>query len=246
MAIAAIGVASGGWRRALACALLWFTGAAAFAQAQGNADLQELANRWVQEALRSGQTAGSQGLTLEATLGAIDSRLKLAPCANVEVYLPPGARLWGKSRVGLRCLAGTSRWNVTVPVTVKALGLAWVVRNPVPSGAVLGPADVVQAPVDWAEESAAVLAERDMWLGHAATRLLTTGQTLRQGMVKPAEVFQAGAPVRVLAQGAGFAISADAMALSAGVVGQLARVRMENGRVSSGMVLDGKTVRIDI
>jgi flagella basal body P-ring formation protein FlgA len=133
-----------------------------------------------------------------------------------------------------------------VPVTVKALGLAWVVRNPVPSGAVLGPADVVQAPVDWAEESAAVLAERDMWLGHAATRLLTTGQTLRQGMVKPAEVFQAGAPVRVLAQGAGFAISADAMALSAGVVGQLARVRMENGRVSSGMVLDGKTVRIDI
>ena len=38
----------------------------------------------------------------------------------------------------------------------------------------------------------------------------------------------------------------DAQALSAGVVGQVARVKMENGRVSSGLVLDTKTVKIDL
>jgi flagella basal body P-ring formation protein FlgA len=76
--------------------------------------------------------------------------------------------------------------------------------------------------------------------------MLTTGQTLRQGMVKPAQVFQAGASVRVVAQGPGFQVSSDAQALSAGVVGQVARVRMDNGRVSSGIVLDMRTVKIDL
>jgi flagella basal body P-ring formation protein FlgA len=65
-------------------------------------------------------------------------------------------------------------------------------------------------------------------------------------MVKPAQVFQAGAQVRVVAQGPGFQVSSDAQALSAGVVGQIARVRMENGRVSSGIVLDMRTVKIEL
>lgn len=91
-----------------------------------------------------------------------------------------------------------------------------------------------------------MLADRTLWVGQTATRLLSTGQTLRQGMVKPAQVFQAGASVRVLAQGAGFQVSSQAQALSAGVVGQLARVRMENGRVASGVVLDMRTVKIEL
>ena len=57
---------------------------------------------------------------------------------------------------------------------------------------------------------------------------------------------QAGAAVRVVAQGAGFVVSSEAQALSAGVVGQVARVRMESGRVTSGVVLDTRTVKIDI
>jgi flagellar basal body P-ring formation protein FlgA len=50
--------------------------------------------------------------------------------------------------------------------------------------------------------------------------------------------------VKVVAQGPGFQISSEAQALSAGVVGQTARVRMENGRVTSGLVLDIRTVKI--
>jgi flagella basal body P-ring formation protein FlgA len=65
-------------------------------------------------------------------------------------------------------------------------------------------------------------------------------------MVRAAQVFQAGAQVRVVALGVGFEISGDALALSAGMVGQTARVRMDNGRVASGTVLDARTVRIDL
>lgn len=218
----------------------------ACAQEVSAPNLQEMTQNWLRNAAAAAQPAGATGLRMEVTVGSLDSRLKLAACGNIEPYLPPGSKLWGRTRVGLRCVDGVSRWNVTLPVTVNAFGPAWVVKTHVPSGAVLTEGDVVEAEVNWAEDMNPVLRDRSLWVGQMATRLLTTGQTLRQGMVKPAQVFQAGAQVRVVAQGPGFQISSDAQALSVGVVGELARVRMDNGRVTSGVVLDTRTVKIDL
>jgi flagella basal body P-ring formation protein FlgA len=75
-------------------------------------------------------------------------------------------------------------------------------------------------------------------------RNLSTGQALRQDMLKATQVFQAGAQVRVLAQGSGFEVATSAQAISAGVVGQYAKVRMDNGRILSGQVMDNRTVRL--
>lgn len=215
--------------------------------AQDSAAYSELANNWLRKSLPAQQQgAESQSLRMEVVLGSLDSRLRLAPCGNVEPYLPVGARLWGKSQVGLRCVDGISRWNVTLPVTVNAFGPAWVLKSPVAIGSAVTQADVALSEVNWAEESASVLRERTAWEGQVATRNLIPGQTLRQGMVRPAQVFAAGAAVRVIAQGDGFVVASEAQALSAGVVGQVARIRMESGRISSGVVLDGKTVQIDL
>jgi flagella basal body P-ring formation protein FlgA len=210
-----------------------------------HAELQLLAQRWVSDAVAK-TSADTPALRMEATVGALDGRLRLAVCGNVEPYVPVGARLWGRSRVGLRCVDGMGRWNVSMPVVVKAVGPAWIVKNPIAAGAVLAASDVVEAEVDWAEEPAAVLQDRKVWVGQTASRPLNTGQVLRQGMFKPTQVFQAGASVRVVAQGRGFQVSGDALALSVGVVGQAARVRMDNGRVASGTVLDVRTVQIDL
>ena len=216
------------------------------AQSAPESDHQNQALQWLTDAVQINQASGANGLRMEVAVGGLDPRLKLAPCGNVEAYLPPGQRFWGRTRVGLRCVDGMSRWNVSMPATVKAIGNAWVLKSHVAAGVVLSEADVVESSVDWAEEPNPVLKDRATWVGQIATRQLTTGQTLRQGMVKAAQVFQAGAQVRVVAQGAGFQVSGDAQALSAGVIGQVARVKMENGRVASGTVLDVRTVRIDL
>jgi flagella basal body P-ring formation protein FlgA len=216
------------------------------AQGASSPDFEALAHDWLRDATSAVKSGGGSNLRMEVKVGALDSRLKLAPCANIEPYLPPGSRLWGRTRIGLRCVDGLSRWNVSLPVTVNAFGNAWVIKAPVQPGVAITQDDVVETEVNWAEESSPVIKDPALWVGQVATRVLTTGQTLRQGMVKPAQVFQAGAQVRVVAQGPGFQISSDAQALSAGVVGQVARVRMENGRVSSGTVLDMRTVRIDL
>lgn len=215
------------------------------AQDAGLNALRQEAQRWVNAAVQKSQPPGTN-LRMQAEVGSPDSRLRLAACGNVEAYLPVGARLWGRSRVGVRCVDGMNRWNITLPVVVAATGKAWVMRGHVAAGALVTEADVMESEVDWAEDVNPVLADRSLWVGQTATRLLSTGQTLRQGMVKPAQVFQAGAFVRVLAQGPGFQVSSQAQALSAGVVGQPARVRMDNGRVASGVVLDVKTVQIEL
>ncbi len=227
------------------CALLLLSGGS-MAQGQSGAEFQSLAQNWVSQAARGALPATADPLRMEIVVGTIDSRLKLAPCGNIEPYLPVGARLWGRTRIGLRCVDGMSRWNISLPVTIKAWGNAWVVKNHVPSGTLVTEANVVQTEVDWAEESNAVLIAPALWQGQMATRVLTTGQTLRQGMVKPAQVFQAGAMVRLVSQGVGFQVSSDAQALSAGIVGQQARVKLDNGRVSSGLVVDSRTVKMDL
>ena len=219
----------------------------ALARAQSaEPDYAAMALKWARSAVVATQGDPATRLRYEVSVGTLDSRLKLAPCGNVEMYVPPGSRLWGHGRVGLRCVDGMAKWNVSVPVNVKAFGNAWVVRGQVMAGNPLTQADAVQVEVDWAEDTNPVLADSTAWLGQTATRSLSTGQVLRSGMVRPTQVFQAGTQVRVVAEGPGFQVSGDAQALSAGVVGQVARVRMDNGRVASGTVLDARTVKIEL
>lgn len=235
------------YRHCLSGAVAILLPAVALAQAvDPGAGLLRDTQVWLDQAVAAARPTGAAPLRMEVNVGLLDSRLSLAPCARIEPYIPPGSRLWGKTRIGVRCLEGSARWNVFLPVQVRAFGQAWVVKTDVPMGKALADEDVVLAEVDWAQENSPILGDPALWLGQTATRPLTTGQTLRQGMVRPAQVFQAGATVRVLAQGPGFVVSADGQALSAGVVGSQARVRIDSGRILSGMVLDGRTVRVDM
>ena len=219
---------------------------AAVDQAQWQAAVAQESQVWVDQAVAAARPTGAAPLRMVVQIGALDRRLNLAPCTQVEPYLPPGTRLWGKTRIGVRCIDGASRWNVFLPVHIQAFGQTWVMRSDVASGSVLSLDDAVIAEVDWAQESGSVLADPELWVGQTATRQLRTGQTLRHGMVKPSQVFQAGAMVRIIAQGPGFSVTSDGLALSAGVVGELARVRVDNGRVLSGVVLDMRTVKVNL
>lgn len=207
-----------------------------------DAALLASAQRWLEQTLARQEQR--LPLRTELVLGRLDARLKLAPCQQMEPYLPPGSKLWGRSRLGLRCLQGVTRWNVFLPITVKAFGPTWVIKGQVASGAVLQASDAMAAEVDWAEQASPIIANQADWVGQTATRVLATGQALRQDMVRGTQVFQAGSQVRVVASGVGFEIGGSGQALSAGVVGQSARVRMDNGQVLQGQVTDSRTIRV--
>lgn len=204
-------------------------------------DLVTLTQQWVDQALAQ-LPAESSPLRMQVSVGQLDSRLHLSPCARVEPYLPIGSRLWGRTRLGLRCLEGETRWNVFLPLTVQAYGPAWVLTGNVAPGATLTQQDATEAEVDWAADPAAVVTNPQAWVGQVATRPLMAGQTLRQNMLRPPYLFKAGAPVQVRAQGPGYAVTSSGQALVAGSIGQNVRIRMANGKIITGIVNADGTV----
>jgi len=219
--------------------------ARAQAAADPAVDLGPLTQRWLDDALARNQSGGLP-LRMEVSVGTLDSRLRLAPCARVEPYLPAGSRLWGRTRLGLRCVEGATAWNVFLPVTIKAFGPAWVLTGNVASGVELTAADASETEVDWAADAAPVMANPDQWVGQVASRQLMAGQTMRQSMVRAPSVFRAGAQVRVVAQGPGYAVMSSGQAMSNGAVGQTVRIRMGNGRLISGIVNEDGTINASL
>ena len=220
------------------------------AQAQdGSVQLSQIGQRFVDAALHqdgSDIPKGSNNLPLrmEVQMGQLDSRLRLAACARVEPYLPAGSRLWGRTRLGLRCVQGSVPWNVFLPITVRAYGPAWVAQGNIPAGKTLSAEDAAPSEVDWAEDSSPVFANAQDFVGMIAARPLTAGQALRQNMVRPPALFTAGSPVQVMVNGGGFSVSSSGKAMAAAGEGQQVRVRMDNGRLVTGIVSPSGVVMV--
>lgn len=192
------------------------------------------------------KVSGPGAPRVDIVLGRLDPRLKLAACQRVDAYLPGGARLWGATRVGLRCAEGVAQWNVYLPVTVNVYGPAWVAAAPLPAGHVLAAGDLRQAEVNLSESRSAAVTDGAAVVGRVLGKALTAGQAVRDDTLKSRQWFAPGDTVQLRAVGGGFAISGSGQALSAGMEGQNARVRTESGKVISGRPVGDRVVEITL
>jgi flagella basal body P-ring formation protein FlgA len=236
-------------RRALACAprlLLWLLLALPrLAFAEEAATLAEQVQRYA-DAATSRLAQPAEGVRIEVEVGALDARVKLAPCARIEPYLPHGTRLWGRSHIGVRCAEGPRRWNVYLPVIVHVYGRALVAARALPAGTTLAAGDLVEAEVDLAaeREPAFAAAEATRLVGRSLARALDAREALRANQLKQRRWFAAGETVRIVAAGSGFAVATSGEALSPGVEGQSVRVRVEGGRILSGTPVGANRVEV--
>lgn len=196
---------------------------------------QELQNWLNQQNAQTAQGAqntrgGVNPPRIEVTLGELDPRLRLAPCAKVSAYVPRGSALWGRTRVGLRCEQG-ARWNVFWPVTVKVWGPGLVAARAVMAGETLQPGDFKLTEVDLAAEPSAAVTDLEALSGRTLARPLQAGQGVREADLRVRRWFAAGEPVRLVVRGSGFQAAATGTALAHGDEGRCARIRVESGRV---------------
>lgn len=223
---------------ALAIGLAALLGSPAAAEAPvtpGGPALAEQLQRLAGESAGAAFGLGGTPLRVEVELGQLDPRLKLAPCEQIHPYLPTGVRPYGRTRIGLRCLQGPTKWNVYLPVTVKLFGNALTLASALPAGTVLEARHLRIAEVDLAESADPALTAAPLAVGRTLARALPAGETLRRNDLRARQFFQAGDVVRVVAMGAGYAVSVEGQAITAGVEGQPARVRVESGKVLSGL-----------
>jgi flagella basal body P-ring formation protein FlgA len=208
------------------------------AQAQDAGSLSAELSSQVQKIALAGARAGLPAQArVDVQVGRLDPRLKLAACNQVQPYLPPGLQMWGRTRIGLRCLDGPVRWNVTLPVTVKVYARALVAADALPSGALLTQALLSAAEIDIAAEAGAVFTDADSLVGRTLNRPLAAGEAVRVTSLKLRQWFAAGDTVMVRAQGSGYSVAREGQALTAGLEGQSVKVRFENGRTISGRVV---------
>jgi flagella basal body P-ring formation protein FlgA len=177
------------------------------------------------------------------TVGALDPRTQLSPCAALEAFLPPGSRLWGNSTVGVRCTAPTA-WSIYVPVQVSVFGNYLATAAPLRQGQEITDNDVVLQNGDLAALPSGILTELSQALGKTLRNSVGAGQPLRSDMVQSPIIIRQGQAVRLIANGPGFAVTGEGTALSNAAEGQTVQVRTPTGTTTSGIARSGGIVEI--
>lgn len=227
----------------LACAPLFSAGAAA-----QNAQLPVQAQQphptikaAVEDFLRV-QTSGLPGKATY-TAGAIDPRLQLAACASMDVFSPPGSRLWGVSSVGVRCGAPTP-WTIYVTVTVRVTGAYLASARALTAGQALTQADFTVMNGDLTQMPAGIATDASQVVGKTLVAPVAPGQPIRADLLRTPNAILSGQNVKVISEGTGFRVAADGKAVNNAAVGQVAQVRMSSGQTISGIAKADGTVEI--
>lgn len=203
----------------------------------------DLASQAARQAFASAASDPGQ-VRVEVTPGAPDPRLRLAPCAQVEVYPPAGHRPWGRTRIGLRCVKGAVAWSISLPMTVKVWAPALVTAQALPAGTVIDAQHLTQGIADWAENTAPVLLSAGALVGRTLAVAVPAGAALRPDQLRQRKWFEAGDAVRIVATGPGFAVAGSGEALTTGIEGRSVRVRTPSGRTVVGTAIGPGEVEI--
>lgn len=183
---------------------------------------------------------------VEVVVGALPTHLKLAPCSQVQPYLPSGSRPLGRSRIGLRCGQGAAHWNVSLPVTVRLWAPSLVAAGALPTGTVLEARHLATAEVDLAERADPAIGSAAAAIGRTLQRSLAAGDAVRSADLKTRQLFATGDTVRLVAIGTGYAVSSEGQAMGPGLEGQNARVRTDSGRIVTGVATGERRVELPL
>lgn len=226
---------------ALVFAGLALPAAATPAAGTATADRTDSAEARIEEFVRA--RLGPQ-FRVELRFGQLSPNLRLDACARIEPFLSPGARLWGRTSIGVRCVEGAN-WSVAVPMTVAVFGPALVASRPISPNTPISPADVHLQEVELSRENRPALTDPAQIEGQMSTRALRPGQTLRDYHLRVMPTVRPGDPVRLRMIGQGFVVTSEGAAMASAGNGQAVRVRTPGGKVMLGTV-NGRTVDVKL
>lgn len=203
----------------------------------------------LQETLQRLALAGARQVApasarVEVELGRLDPRLRLAPCDQIQPYLPPNQRMWGRTRIGIRCLSGPTKWNVSLPLTIRVFAPAYVAVTDLPVGTELTQERLRLAETDIAGEAGVIFTQPEAWVGRHLAKGLMAGEALRSTDLKLRQWVQPGDRVQVQASGDGYAVSGEGQAMGVGLEGQDVRIRFDNGRMVTGRTVGERKVEV--
>jgi flagella basal body P-ring formation protein FlgA len=141
----------------------------------------------------------------------------------------------------MKCTAPT-KWALYLTYQVHLTGPSLTALHPLPARHLLGPGDVTLTNVRYEQDPGSYL--REIPAGAVTQRPMNANQPiLVYDLILP-DVIQAGAKVRVRAQGRGFSVAQEGKALNAAKAGGTVQVKMPTGRIVRGMANQAGEVEI--
>lgn len=191
---------------------------------QSHAEIRLKVSEFVQE-----QTQAMPG-KVSIKVDDIDPHIVLPACPDMEVFLPQGTQLSGKTNVGVRCKDG---WSLFVPVQIKVTMSMLTASHPLQQGQTLTAADISSQNGEVSQPG--VLTDPAQAIGKILKFSLGAGQILKQDMLRAPWSVTNGQSVKLRVQMGGLSVSSEGKALSNAAEGQSVQVRTASGQVISGI-----------
>ncbi len=199
--------------------------------------IQSAVEAFVQEKL------ASQPGERSVTVSRIDPRLKLARCDKPEPFLPAGNRLWGNSSIGVRCLA-PEPWSIYVPVHIKVANNVLVTVRPIPAGQTVQPEDIQLQMRDITQFAGSALTSVEQAVDKQVVGPVASGAILRSEMLRAANIILQGQNVKLVAQGSGFRVTSEGVAMGNAKSGQVVAVKTRSGQIIKGIARSEGVVEV--
>ena len=183
---------------------------------------------------------------LRVDIEFLDANLNVPPCVGgtIEIGANPGSRIWGKTTLQLRC--AKAAWMINVPLNIHVFGDYVVASRYLPFGQKLDPSDMRVIEGDLSLIPDDVLRTPKIAYDRVLSKPLQMGSPIGLNDLKETSVVKAGDPVRLILTGKDFEVSGEGTAQSAGMVGDMVRVRLADGQVLQGKVLRPSVVMVNV
>lgn len=207
-----------------------------------------VAAQWVnQESMASlvDQANLPAGAKVQVDLVREESRLNDDSCPAPLFSKPPANKMWGRTFLQVQCVGSTVQ-PFFVPVDVKVWAPVMVVRNLVQSGQAVQAGDIELRTMDITQLNHGWMTDIEHLQGKTATRQLWPGTQLRHDHLRGQALVRRGDAVRVMISGPGFAIGGQGTAMEEAELGQIVRIKTEQGKVLHGVAVDALVVEVTL
>lgn len=208
------------------------------AQAALAPDLDKEITRFIQK------SPSVNGLRVQAE--QVDPNIAVPACIGgaIEISTQPGARVWGRTTLQLRC--AKAGWMVNVPFNIRVFGDYVVASRYLPFGQKIEPGDirVIEGELNLLPDD--VLRTPKGAYDRVLNRPLQMGSPIGLNDLRESSVIKVGDPVRLVLSGKDFEVSGEGIAQTSGMIGDMVLVRLADGQVLQGKVLRPSVVRVTI
>lgn len=181
------------------------------------------------------------GVNVEASVGNIDTRLRLPACTDPRFFLPGNAQLWGRGSLGVRCEA-PNKWSIYMTYQSRLIGPALVATRPIAAREQAQSGDIELRQIEYTQSPD--LYPREMPANARLNRPVAAGQPIVIGWFSLPTVIQSGRKVRLQSRTPTFTVSQEGTALNTAAPGELVRVKTPGGRIVQGTANQDGTVEV--